>query len=62
MEWIRSTMEWATTVLEQMEVGPAALPVTFLVGLPSAIACTCCTLLLPQMNARTLTRGLARLS
>lgn len=44
MEWIRATLEWATTVLEQMEVGPAALPVAFLVGLLSAVACTCCTL------------------
>jgi len=44
MEWIRSTMEWATTVLEQTGVGPSALPVAFLLGLLSAIACTCCTL------------------
>ncbi|MHC4121723.1 MAG: cytochrome c biogenesis CcdA family protein [Planctomycetota bacterium] len=44
MEWIRSTMQWATTVLEQTGVGPGALPVAFLLGLLSAIACTCCTL------------------
>lgn len=37
-------MQWATTVLEQTGVGPAVLPVAFLLGLLSAIACTCCTL------------------
>jgi cytochrome c biogenesis protein CcdA len=44
MEWIQSIMEWAGTVLEQTGIGPAALPFAFLLGLFSAIACTCCTL------------------
>ncbi|MHC4424492.1 MAG: cytochrome c biogenesis CcdA family protein [Planctomycetota bacterium] len=44
MEWIRSMMEWAKTVFEQTGIGPAALPFAFLLGLLSAIACTCCTL------------------
>jgi cytochrome c biogenesis protein CcdA len=37
-------MEWAKTVFEQTGIGPAALPFAFLLGLFSAIACTCCTL------------------
>lgn len=44
MEWIRSTLEWATTVLEQTGAGPAALPIAFLLGLFSALASACCTL------------------
>jgi len=37
-------MQWAKTVFEQTGIGPAALPFAFLLGLFSAIACTCCTL------------------
>ena len=44
MEWLRSIIEWAKTVLEQTGIGPAALPFTFLLGLFSSIACACCTL------------------
>ncbi len=44
MEWIRSMVEWARTVFEQTGIGPAALPVAFLLGLLSSIACSCCTL------------------
>ncbi|MHC4113478.1 MAG: hypothetical protein ACYSUY_20585, partial [Planctomycetota bacterium] len=44
MEWIQSVMEWAKNILEQTEIGPAALPLAFLLGLFSSIASACCTL------------------
>jgi cytochrome c biogenesis protein CcdA len=44
MTWIQSVMEWARTLLEQTGYGPAALPLSFVLGLVSAIASACCTL------------------
>jgi hypothetical protein len=44
MEWIRSMTQWAGTVFDQTGIGPAALPVAFLLGLFSAIASACYTL------------------
>ncbi len=44
MAWIQSVMEWTRTVLEQTGYGPVALPLSFVLGLVSAIASACCTL------------------
>jgi len=44
MDWIQSVMDWARTVLEQTGYGPVALPLSFVLGLLSAIASACCTL------------------
>ena len=37
-------MDWARTVLEQVELRPVALPLAFVLGLASAVASACCTL------------------
>ena len=44
MAWIQSVAEWARTLLEQTGYGPVALPLSFVLGLASAIASACCTL------------------
>jgi cytochrome c biogenesis protein CcdA len=44
MGWIQSIMQWAKTVLEQVGFRPVALPLSFVLGLASAIASACCTL------------------
>jgi cytochrome c biogenesis protein CcdA len=44
MEWIQSMMQWARTLLEQVGFRPVALPLSFVLGLASAIASACCTL------------------
>lgn len=37
-------LQWATNMLQFASMGPAALPLAFLLGLVSAIASACCTL------------------
>ena len=37
-------LQWATTALQSASMGPAALPVAFVLGLVSAVASACCTL------------------
>jgi cytochrome c biogenesis protein CcdA len=44
MAWIQSVMEWARAILEQTGYAPLALPLSFVLGLASAVASTCCTL------------------
>jgi cytochrome c biogenesis protein CcdA len=44
MEWIQSMMQWAKTLLEQVGFRPVALPLSFVLGLASAVASACCTL------------------
>ncbi|MHC4580451.1 MAG: cytochrome c biogenesis CcdA family protein [Planctomycetota bacterium] len=44
MEWIQSIVQWAKTVLEQVGIRPVALPLSFVLGLASAVASACCTL------------------
>jgi cytochrome c biogenesis protein CcdA len=36
-------MQWVTEALQTASMGPAALPLAFLLGLVSAVASTCCT-------------------
>jgi cytochrome c-type biogenesis protein len=44
VDWLLYPVEWAKTTLEQVGMGPMALPLAFLLGLASALASTCCTL------------------
>jgi cytochrome c biogenesis protein CcdA len=44
VDWLLYPAEWAKTTLEQVGMGPMALPLAFLLGLASAVASTCCTL------------------
>ena len=39
-----SMLKWATDTLQAASMGPAALPLAFLLGLVSAVASACCTL------------------
>jgi cytochrome c biogenesis protein CcdA len=36
--------QWVTETLQSASLGPVALPLAFLLGLVSAVACACCTL------------------
>ncbi|MBI4726253.1 hypothetical protein HY768_03340 [candidate division TA06 bacterium] len=41
---VQLMLQWATTALQSASMGPAALPLSFFLGLVSAIGSACCTL------------------
>ena len=41
---VQLMLQWATNMLQSASMGPAALPLAFLLGLISAVASACCTL------------------
>lgn len=49
MEWIQSALEWTSGTFESVGLSPVALPLSFTLGLVSAVASACCTL--PVLSA-----------
>lgn len=44
MEWAKATAESLRSLFGAVGIGPAAVPVAFMLGLVSAVASACCTM------------------